>query len=308
MQTQKKAARGKPIVKSRWSISPKQAPYIFIMPFILSFLVFFSYPLVDAIIMSFQQVLPGSVKFVGFDNYRKLFNDDFLRALLNNTRYTFWTLLVLIPLPLVLSVLLNSKRMKASHFFRSTLFIPALTSIVVAGIIFRLVFSELDGAIMNSLIRLFGLESQKWLMSSSLSMFALVVLATWRWAGINMLYFLSALQNIPKELYESAELDGAGTLGKFFRITLPLLKPISLYVFTITIYGGYAMFTESFMLWGSRGSPQNVGLTMVGYIYQQGFQYFDLGFGSTIGITLLAITLLVSLLQLNLLGFFKKED
>jgi arabinosaccharide transport system permease protein len=139
-------------------------------------------------------------------------------------------------------------------------------------------------------------------------MVALVVLATWRWAGINMLYFLSALQNIPKELYESAELDGAGTLGKFFRITLPLLKPISLYVFTITIYGGYAMFTESFMLWGSRGSPQNVGLTMVGYIYQQGFQYFDLGFGSTIGITLLAITLLVSLLQLNLLGFFKKED
>jgi arabinosaccharide transport system permease protein len=308
MQLDKQAARGKPIVKSRWSITPKYAPYVFVTPFILSFLVFFSYPLIDAVIMSFQQVLPGAVKFVGFDNYKKLLNPDFFKALLNNTRYTFWTLIVLLPLPLVLAVLVNSKRMKASYFFRSTLFIPALTSVVVAGIIFRLVFSELDGAIMNSLLGLFGLPSQKWLLSSSLSMFALVVLATWRWAGINMLYFLSALQNIPRELYESAELDGAGTLGKFFRITLPLLKPISLYVFTITIYGGYAMFTESFMLWGSRGSPQNVGLTMVGYIYQQGFQYFDLGFGSTVGITLLGITLLVSMLQLKLLGFFRKED
>ncbi|MFC4302258.1 carbohydrate ABC transporter permease [Cohnella boryungensis] len=308
MQLDKQAARGKPIVKSRWSITPKYAPYVFVTPFILSFLVFFSYPLIDAVIMSFQQVLPGAVKFVGFDNYKKLLNPDFFKALLNNTRYTFWTLIVLLPIPLVLAVLVNSKRMKASYFFRSTLFIPALTSVVVAGIIFRLVFSELDGAIMNSLLGLFGLPSQKWLLSSSLSMFALVVLATWRWAGINMLYFLSALQNIPRELYESAELDGAGTLGKFFRITLPLLKPISLYVFTITIYGGYAMFTESFMLWGSRGSPQNVGLTMVGYIYQQGFQYFDLGFGSTVGITLLGITLLVSMLQLKLLGFFRKED
>ncbi|ANY68277.1 arabinose transporter permease [Paenibacillus sp. BIHB 4019] len=288
--------------------SQKLAPYLFILPFIVSFLLFFSYPLIHAVIMSFQQVLPGDVKFIGLANYRKLWNSDFYQALWNNSRYVFWTLLVLIPLPLTLAALLNSSIMRAKNFFRASLFIPALTSIVVAGIIFRLIFSELDGAIMNSFISLFGLSSQKWLLSPSLSMFALVVLATWRWAGINMLYFLSALQGIPRELYESADMDGAGTLSKFFKITIPLLKPITIYVFTITIYGGYAMFTESFMLWGSRGSPQNIGLTMVGYIYQQGFQYFDLGFGSTIGITLLGITLVVSVIQLNLLGFFKKED
>jgi arabinosaccharide transport system permease protein len=122
------------------------------------------------------------------------------------------------------------------------------------------------------------------------------------------LYFLSALQNIPKELYESADIDGAGVLGKFFRITLPLLKPITSYVLTISIYGGFAMFTESYMLWGSRGSPQDIGLTMVGYIYQQGFQYFELGFGSTIGLVLLLITLGVSMLQLKLTGMFGKEE
>ncbi|CAM4460586.1 arabinosaccharide transport system permease protein [Paenibacillus endophyticus] len=300
--------RGGGTVKTRTLNGQKLAPYLFILPFILSFLIFFSYPLVNAVLMSFQRVLPGDVAFIGLDNYKRLLNPDFYKALLNSTRYTFWTLLVLIPLPLLLAVFLNAKLMRARNFFRASLFIPALTSIVVAGIIFRLIFSELDGAIMNSFISWFGFDSQKWLLSPSLSMLALVVLATWRWAGINILYFLSALQSIPRELYESADIDGAGTIGKFWKITIPLLRPITIYVFTITIYGGYAMFTESFMLWGSRGSPQNIGLTMVGYIYQQGFQYFDLGFGSTIGITLLGITLLVSMLQLNVLGFFKKED
>ncbi|MFC5470684.1 carbohydrate ABC transporter permease [Cohnella suwonensis] len=295
-------------VKSGWGSSQKLAPYLFIMPFILSFLLFFSYPLVKAVVMSFQSVLPGEIRFVGWANYEKLMNKDFFTALYNNTRYTFWTLLVLIPLPLVLAVFLNAKMMKARNWFRASLFIPALTSIVVAGIIFRLVFSELDGAIMNSFVHLFGASSKKWLLDPTLSMFALVFLATWRWAGINMLYFLSALQGIPRELYESAEIDGAGTMGKFFKITVPLLKPISVYVLTITIYGGYAMFTESYMLWGSRGSPQNIGLTMVGYIYQQGFQYFDLGFGSTVGLTLLGITLIASLVQLKLFGLFKREE
>lgn len=161
---------------------------------------------------------------------------------------------------------------------------------------------------MNTVLHAFGIPSQRWLYSSSLGMFALLVLAGWRWIGINILYFLSALQSIPGELYEAAEIDGAGTMRKFIRITVPLLKPITIYVVTITIYGGYSMFTESYMLWAGKPSPQNIGLTIVGYIYQQGFQYFNLGFGSAIGITLLAITLLVSLVQLTLTGMFRKED
>lgn len=288
--------------------SQKIAPYVFVLPFILSFLIFFAYPLVNAVIMSFQEVLPGETSFVGLDNYEKLWNENFGAALFNSTRYTLWTLLLLIPVPMVLAVFLNSKKMLASKFFRSTIFIPALTSVVVAGVVFRLIFGELDGALMNTILHLFGIESKQWLYSSNLAMFALLVLAGWRWIGINVLYFLSALQSIPGELYEAAEIDGAGKMRKFMRITVPLLKPITVYVVTITIYGGYAMFTESYMLWAGKPSPQNIGLTMVGYIYQQGFQYFDLGFGSAIGITLLAITLVVSLLQLTLTGLFKKED
>lgn len=307
MQIEKEIA---PYHKPRYKLgnSQKIAPYVFVLPFILSFLIFFAYPLIHAVVMSFQQVLPGDVKFIGLENYRKLWNPDFWTALLNSTRYTFWTLLLLIPVPMVLAVLLNSKKMIASNFFRSTLFIPALTSVVVAGVVFRLIFGELDGALMNTILHWFGVPSKQWLYSSSLAMVAMIVLAGWRWIGINVLYFLSSLQSIPQELYEAADIDGAGIMRKFMKITIPMMKPITIYVITITIYGGYAMFTESYMLWAGKPSPQNIGLTMVGYIYQQGFQYFDLGFGSAIGITLLGITLVVSLLQLNLLGLFKKED
>nr|WP_040951926.1 sugar ABC transporter permease [Gorillibacterium massiliense] len=288
--------------------SQKIAPYVFVLPFLVSFAVFFAYPLIHAGVMSFQEVLPGQVSFVGFDNYRSLWNEDFGKALYNSSRYTIWTLILLIPIPMLLAILLNSKRMMFSNFFRSTLFIPALTSVVVAGVIFRLIFGELDGALMNRILHLFGISSQRWLYSSSLGMFALLVLAGWRWIGINILYFLSALQGIPKDMYEAAEIDGAGTMRKLWNITVPLLKPITIYVVTITIYGGYSMFTESYMLWAGKPSPQNIGLTIVGYIYQEGFQYFNLGFGSAIGITLLGITLVVSMVQLTLTGMFKKEE
>lgn len=292
----------------RFRNSQQIAPYLFVAPFIISFILFFSYPLFQAFLMSFQKVLPEQVTFVGLDNFKRLNNPSFYKALYNNFRYTVYTILILIPIPLVLAVFLNSKIMRFKNLFRSALFIPALTSVAVAGIIFRLIFSELDGALMNTIVQWFGFESQKWLYHSSTGMFALVMIAAWRWMGINILYFLSALQNIPPELYEAADIDGAGWFNKFFRVTIPMLRPITIYVLTISIYGGFAMFTESYMLWGSRGSPQDIGLTMVGYIYQQGFQYFDLGFGSAIGLVLLFITLGVSLIQLRFMGLFGKED
>ncbi|MEO3944291.1 sugar ABC transporter permease [Gorillibacterium sp. CAU 1737] len=307
MQTERQTVRPT-LHRKRFFRSQGAAPYLFVLPFLISFLIFFAYPLISAGLMSFQQIVPGQTSFVGLDNYERLWNEDFRAALYNSTRYTFWTLLLLIPVPMLLAVLLNSKRMPASNLFRSTLFVPALTSVVVAGVVFRLIFGELDGALMNSFLRSIGLPSQRWLYSSHLSMLALLVLAGWRWIGINVLYFLSALQSIPHELYEAAQIDGAGRLRQLRSITVPLLKPVSVYVVTISIYGGFSMFTESYMLWAGKPSPQNIGLTLVGYIYQQGFQYFDLGFGSAIGLTLLAITLLVSLVQLILSGLFRKEE
>jgi arabinosaccharide transport system permease protein len=288
--------------------SQKVAPYLFVAPFVISFLLFFAYPVYSTIIMSFQTVLPGETKFIGLENYRKLFNPTYYQAISNSAKYTFWTLVVLIPLPLIVAVFLNAGIMRMKNFFRSVLFIPALTSVVVAGIIFKLVFSELNGALANTLISYFGYTAQKWMASPTTAMFVLVLLATWRWLGVNIVYFLSGLQSIPSELYESAEIDGASTWDKFRSITLPLLKPVTIYVLTISIYGGFAMFTESYMMYSGNRSPKDIGLTMVGYIYQQGFEQFNLGFGSAIGLSLLVVTMAANLIQLKFFGLFKKGD
>lgn len=294
--------------RSNLLYSQKIAPYVFVVPFLLSFAIFFVYPVYSAITMSFQEIVPGEAKYVGTANYEELWNLSFLKALKNSTVYTALTIVLLIPIPLVLAVFLNSKAMVFKNFFRSTLFIPALTSVVVAGTIFRMAFGELDGSLMNTIVTALGFEKQRWLGDQWLALMTLLILACWRWMGINLLYFMAGLQNIPKELYESAEIDGAGTWKKFTRITVPLLKPITIYVFTISIYGGYAMFTESYMLWSGNRSPKDIGLTMVGYLYRSGWEQFNLGLGAAVGVVLLIITLLVTVIQLRFFGLFKKED
>lgn len=209
-------------------------------------------------------------------------------------------------MPLVLAVFLNAKLTKASAF-RSALFIPSLTSVVVAGTIFRLVFGSLDESVMNGFRHLLGMPSINWLANSATGMLVMVILATWRFTGVNIIYFLSALQSIPHELYESAEIDGANKWDRFWRITLPLLKPVAIYVITISIYGGYSMFTESFILWNGNRSPNDIGLTMIGLLYREGIERNNLGFGSAIGITLLGITMVLNVIQLKFFGLFKRR-
>ncbi|MDQ0253264.1 arabinosaccharide transport system permease protein [Evansella vedderi] len=283
--------------------SQKVAPYVFVLPFLLIFTGFYLYPVVSTFIMSFQQVLPGQTEFIGLRNYERLFNPTFFRALYNTTLYTFWTIVILIPLPLLLAIILNSKVTKYKTFFRACIFIPALTSTIVAGVIFRLLFAESESAFGNSFIMFFGFDPVAWRQNAGTLMFLMVGLAAWRWMGVNMIYFLTGLQNIPKEMYEAAEIDGANTFNKFRHITLPFLKPVTVYVLTITLFAGYKMFEEAYVFW-EVNSPGNIGLTLVGYLYKEGFQYNQLGFGSAVGVTLLIIVAILGLIQLRLTGVF----
>lgn len=288
--------------------SQRLAPYVFIAPFVIVFLVFFLYPIASTIIMSFQRVVPGQISFIGLDNYRKMWNNSFITALKNSAVYMICTCAILIPVPMVLAVMLNSKNMPAKGFFRSMLFLPALVCVVVAGITFRLIFGERPGALMNSLLAAFGADPVKWLGGPIrwTTMFALVILCCWRWMGVNTMYYLSALQSIPEDLYESAELDGAGAWQRFRHISVPLVRPTTIYVLTISIYGGLAMFVESRMLFANT-EVGNQALTIVGYLYRVGIRKMNYGLGSAIGIFLLVLTLAVNLVQLILTGFFRKE-
>ena len=284
--------------------SQKLAPYVFVAPFIITFTVFFVYPMITTVLMSFQEITGSGTTWVGFKNYQDMFaNKNFYTAVSNSMTYMLLTCAILIPVPMVLAYIAESKFSKAGKFFKTVAFMPVLCSVVVAGIIFRMMFSELDGALMNQARGVFGLEPITWLKGSSTSMFAMVLLCFWRWTGMNMLYYMAGLKAIPSELYEAADIDGANSFQKFTKIVLPLLKPTTIYVLTISIYAGLSMFTESYMIFGGNNSPKNYGLTIVGYLYRYGFEKVDkFGFASAVGLVLMVGSLVITLIQLWVTG------
>lgn len=288
--------------------SQKVAPYVFIAPFIITFLLFFAYSIVSMVIMSFQRVAGPNTTFNGLQNYKILTNAVFIKSLKNSIFYTIVSCALMIPIPMVLAIMLNSKQMRLKTTFRSMLFIPALTSVVVVGVVFRLMFGELEGSFMNQLIGQFGMEPLIWVRKPGTVWLALFLICLWRWTGVNMMYYLSGLQQIPEDLYESATVDGANAFQQFRYVTLPLLKPTTVYVLTISIFGGMAMFSESFILFNGNKSPNNVGTTLVGMLYRMGFEQNQIGIASAIGVIFLVIVLLINAVQLIMNGFFKKEE
>ena len=288
--------------------SQKVAPYVFISPFIITFLVFFAYSIFSMVMMSFQKVAGPNTVFVGMDNYKIIHNSIFIKSLKNSIFYTIVSCALMIPIPLVMAVMLNSKAMKIKSFFRSILFIPALTSVVVAGVVFRMMFGELEGSFMNQVIARFGQGPLIWLRTPGTVWMVLFFVCLWRWTGVNMMYYLSGLQQIPADLYESASIDGASTWQTFWSITVPLLKPTIIYVLTISIFGGMAMFSESYMIFNGNKSPNNIGTTLVGFLYRMAFEQNNLGIGSAVGVIFLAIVLVVNFLQLFANGTFGRKE
>lgn len=293
----------------RFFNSQKVAPFVFVFPFILSFLIFWVYPLFSTVKMSFQSILPGQIEWVGLDNYTKLLSDKvFYVAIGNSVKYMVFTLLLLIPFPMLFAVMMDSNFVKAKGFWKAVLYLPSLTSVVISGTLFRLMFSEYSTGQLNVIMQALGLDPVSWLKNGTTGMIALLVLACWRWTGVNMLYFLSGLKGIDTSLYEAADIDGTTKWQKFYYITMPLLKPTSIYVLTISVYAGLAMFLESFMLWNGNASPNNIGLTIVGYLYRRGIEKNQLGYASAVGLVLLVIALAINVVQLVLNGTFKKEE
>lgn len=287
---------------------PKVVPYVFVAPFLVFFLFVYMYPLIMTVIMSFQQIDgPNHHQFIGLKNYQKLNTRDFQMALQTSGRYALWDVIVLTIVPLLIACILHSGLAKGSGFFKSLFFIPSLTSIIVAGIVFRLAFGTLETATMNRLMTAMGFQPVKWLSYAGPGNFVLILLTLWRWNGVNIVYYLSGLQSIPTDYYEAAQIDGASALQKFFHVTLPCIRPVLIYVITITVLGGFSMFTESVALW-QQNNAGGVGRTIVGYMYMVGFKKNNLGLASAVGLTLLVLVVAVNLVQLVLMGFFRKEE
>lgn len=286
----------------------KVAPYVFCAPFVLSFFIFFLYPIITTFYMSFMDVISlNNMKFIGLKNFQRLNNEHFFNALKTSTIYTISMVAIMMIFPITIATLLNSKIMKLKNIFRAVFFIPSLTSVIVAGIAFRLIFGDTELGFINSIILKYGGEIVPFKLGYWTGILIMVVLASWREIGINMIYCLSALQNVPEELIEAAQIDGANTYQRFRNVILPQVKPIIIYILTLSIINGYRMFTEGYVYWNET-NPGDNGLTIVRYIYQQAFQRNDFGMGSAIGVVLLAIILVINMGQLKFFGLFEKED
>lgn len=168
-------------------------------------------------------------------------------------------------------------------------------------------FGEMDTALANQILNFFGHSSIKWLKGEWTGYFALLLVACWRWTGVNILYFLAGLQNISTDLYEAASIDGATKWQQFKSISVPLVKPTTIYVLTISIYAGLSMFLESYMLWKGNNSPQNIGLTIVGYLYRQGIEKRAMGYACAVGLVLLIIVMIINIIQLALTEHLRRR-
>jgi len=292
----------------RWQ--RRLAPYFFISPFFVGYAVFFVYPVGHAFYLSFfrQTGIGSTPSFVGLGNYLKLFSDEkFIKSVFNTSYYAAGSVFVIVPVALALALALNVRRLPIREFFRLFFFSPMITSGVVVAIIFRLVFEERYGLINNFILAPLGLPQQGWLITPALIMPSVIILGLWRYAGVNALYFLAGLQSIPPEVQEAAAIDGANRWQVFRHITLPMLRPVLLFVVIVAIIGSYNLFGEPYLLIGPEGGTRNAGLFMTMYLYLNGFRFMKFGYAAAIGYALTIIILVLSLIQLRLLGAFRED-
>jgi ABC-type sugar transport system permease subunit len=289
----------------------RYAPYIFVAPFVILFLVFTLYPLIKSVLLSFYITNgPKSQVFVGLDNFRFLWSDPaFHKAVSNTTFYAVCSVFLQLPLSLGLALLLNNQLVKGRDFFCFSFFSPHLVGQVFVAVLFSVIFVPKFGLLNRVLHALFGTAiDTKWLGSPELVMPALVLTSLWMYVGFNMIYFLAALQSVDKELYEAAQVDGAGRIKQFLHVTVPGIRSVAVFVTVLSTIGSFQLFELPYVMLNNTAGPDNAGLTVVMYLFQNGFVAGDLGYASAIGWTLTMGVLVISLIQMRLTGTWKKED
>lgn len=270
--------------------------YLFLLPSFAGLLTFVLIPILMGFVISFTNY-DGYKKldFVGLNNYIHMFQDDYvLTSLKNNVIYTAVTVPATMIISLLLALALNMG-MKGSTFFKTMIFFPTISSMVAVGIVWSLLFNPVQGPV-NQLLMAVGIDSPpRWLASTTWALWAIMIVAVWKQAGYYMVIFLSGLQAIPKQLYESAQIDGANSVVRFFKITLPMLSPTTFMVLILSIIGSFQVFDlVSIMTDGGPGRATNV---LVYRIYQEGFEYSKMGYASAIAYFLFLIIFVITLIQ-----------
>lgn len=263
-------------------------------------LIFIAYPVIKSFLMSFQTIQGFNTEFVGIKNYIRLLSDStFKISMWNSFLFLIIQVPVMLLIALVLASLLNSKMFKFKGFFRTAIFIPCVTSLVASSTLFKMIFA--DDGLVNNLLQKTGLieNAIPWLSEGTLAKIVIILVLLWRWTGYNMIFFLAGLQNIPLEIYEASEIDGASKIKQFFHITIPNLKPIILVTAINSTIGTLQLFDEPMNL--TKGGPGTATTTISQYIYNTSFVYSgDFGYAATLSYAIVFVVVVLAILQFKL--------
>lgn len=286
-----------------WALQARFAPYLFLLPFILLFCIFLLYPLITSIWMSaFQYATPQTNRFVGLGNYRFFLTDKlFWLAVANTVMFTLLIVGLQIPLSLGLALLLNNPRVRWRNVFRFAFFSSHLVGHVFVAVIFRMILSQRHGLLAKFLgLFSFGLSEINWLGHPVWGRLAIVIAVLWVSVGWSMVYFLAALQSVDQELYEAAQIDGANRWQRFWHVTFPGIRPVLIFLTVVCTIGSFQIFELPYILFDSNTGPGQAGLTIVMYLYMNGFDLGDIGAASAVGWLLALLIFGVSLIQLKI--------
>jgi multiple sugar transport system permease protein len=288
---------------------------LFILPWIIGFLGFSLYPILQALYYSFCDYSGGVFRppeWIGLGNYKNMFmglfnmdgGDDLFRRVMINTLYlVFFGGILTLVLTLTISILLNHKSLKKASAFRVIFFLPTLVPSIVLCVLWLWLFN-VDSGMINSFLALFGIKGPGWLNSLFWSKPALIIMRLWC-AGNLIIIFLGGLQDISPELYEAVEIDGGNFWHKTWHITIPSLRPIILFNIINTINGLMQMFVEPLTMTGSDGPPMNMTYTYALYVYNNAFKYSKMGYACALSWVILIITLVLTFIALKFGGFFE---
>jgi multiple sugar transport system permease protein len=270
-----------------------------LLPATLGLIVFTFAPLGYALWISLQdyQLLSGQLTWIGTANYVRLLSDPgVVKSLMVSGLYTVISVAAQVVLGLGLAVLVKD-RVRGLGFFRTAYFLPVVASFVVMATIWKFLYAE--SGLFNALLLTVGLPAQPFLKSADQALLSVAALGVWKFVGFNMLIFLGGVQAIPADLYESASLDGAGPIQRFWHITLPLLKRVMLFVVVMTSIESFKLFTPVYVM--TTGGPQDSTNAIVFQIFRTGFRYYELGYAAAMSFLLLAIVMVLMWLQFRAL-------
>ena len=285
------------------------AGYLFLSPWLIGLVVFTIIPIIASLYLSFTDYnMLTAPNWLGLENYKKLFSDmRFQKSMSVTVKYVLLGVPIKLVCALLIAVLLNRK-IHGLGIYRAAYYLPSLLgSSVAVSILWRQIFNR-EGLV-NQLLAVFGIEGINWIATPGTAIYTIIILEIWQF-GSPMLIFLAGLRQIPSELYESASIDGAGAIKRFFRITLPLLSPTIFFNLVMQMINAMQSFNSVYIISGGTGGPLDSTLLLSLYLYLNGFAYFKMGYASAIAWIILVIVAVITFIQFRLSGkwvFFENE-